>query len=268
MAAPPQSNSVLKLDGGAVPGGSIAERWIHDVAVGFMNDMDVAMGARGPKRMPHEIVTGRPGDPGMTSARLTGMFRLRYEIFHRHLGWDVDGTDGLERDEFDDLNPVYALAVNRLDDTVVGCLRLLPTLGPHMLRDVAAFQPALQGRSSPRSSRIWEISRLAVALRAAVRTPALASAAAGFGAIPRALLAAAGAYAQRHEIETFTTLSSVTVELKANASGIPTTRIGACPTRIGTVLCATYCLSASALATLARPTPLDYTRRPPGTTAC
>jgi hypothetical protein len=59
-------------------------------------------------------------------------------------------------------------------------------------------------------------------------------------------------YAEHHDIDTFAVLSSITVELKANASGIPTTRIGDRPTRIGTVLCTTYCVSASALATFAR----------------
>jgi acyl homoserine lactone synthase len=98
----------------------------------------------------------------MTSALLTQMFRLRYEVFYRQLAWEVDGTGDLERDEFDDLDPVYVLAVRHRDNTVVGCLRLLPTTGPHMLRHVAAFQPALQGRPSPCSSRVWEISRLAV----------------------------------------------------------------------------------------------------------
>ncbi|HEY3873629.1 MAG TPA: acyl-homoserine-lactone synthase [Actinocrinis sp.] len=188
----------------------------------------------------------------MTSVLLTKMFRLRYEVFHRQLGWDVDGTDGLERDGFDGLAPVYALAVSRMDDSVVGCLRMLPTLGPHMLGDVAAFQPALQGRPCPRSPRIWEISRLAVTPRCAAESAAASpTAMAGFGPVPRALLAATGTYALRHGIETFSVLSAVAVERKANASGIPSTRIGDRPTRIGSVLCSTYCVPASALADLA-----------------
>lgn len=114
-----------------------------------------------------------------------------------------------------------------------------------MLRDVAAFQAALQGRPSPRSPHIWEISRLAVKPQRWA-----AQATAGFSPIPRALLGAAGIYARSHEIDTFTALSSAAVERKANASGIPTTRIGDRPTRIGALLCTTYCLPASALAAL------------------
>ena len=206
----------------------------------------------------------------MTSALLTQMFRLRYEVFYRQLAWEVDGTGDLERDEFDDLDPVYVLAVRHPDNTVVGCLRLLPTTGPHMLRHVAAFQPALQGRPSPCSSRVWEISRLAVTPHTtatntattntvAMNTAATNTAADGFGPIPRALLAAAGTYAHGHEIDTFAVLSGVTVERKANASGIPTTRIGDHPTRIGTILCTTYCLPAAALAALAGTTTTDAT---------
>jgi acyl homoserine lactone synthase len=221
----------------------------------------------------------------MTSALLTQMFRLRYEVFYRQLAWEVDGTGDLERDEFDDLDPVYVLAVRHRDNTVVGCLRLLPTTGPHMLRHVAAFQPALQGRPSPCSSRVWEISRLAVTPHtatmsttainttainttaisttatntAAMNTAATNTAVDGFGPIPRALLAAAGTYAHGHEIDTFAVLSGVTVERKANASGIPTTRIGDHPTRIGTMLCTTYCVPAAALAALAGTTTTDAT---------
>lgn len=176
------------------------------------------------------------------------MFRLRYEIFHRQLGWDVDGTDGLERDQFDDLNPVYVLAIRHPDDAVVGCLRLLPTTGPHMLRDVAAFRPALDGRPSPCSPWVWEISRLAVAPNPAATANSTAG---GFGLVPRALLAAAGAYAQRHEVHTFAVLSSVAIERKANSSHIPSIRIGGFPTWIGSVRCTTYCVPTAAVAALA-----------------
>lgn len=197
----------------------------------------------------YEVVTGRPDDRGLDPALLTQMFRLRYAVFHQQLGWDVDGTDGLERDGFDDLDPVYVLAVSLADDTVAGCLRLLPTLGPHMLSDVPAFRPALGGRSAPRSPRVWEISRLAVAARAATPSP-LGSVTTGFTAIPRALLGAAGSHALTHGIETFAVLSSLTVERKANASGIPSTHIGEHAVRIGTILCTTYCVPAAALAAL------------------
>jgi N-acyl-L-homoserine lactone synthetase len=236
--------------------GQLAEVMYMHGTMSCINDIEAAAGPAAPGRVTYEVLTGRPGDPGMTPVLLTQMFRLRYEVFHRQLGWDVAGTDGLERDEFDGPGPVYVLAVSRPDDAVVGCLRLLPTLGPHMLGDVAAFRPALQGRASPRSPRTWEISRLAVAPQssASMLGPA-PSGTGGFGLIPRALLAAAGAFAQRRGIDTFAVLSSVAVECKMIASGIATTRVGDRVTRIGTVLWTTYCVPASALAALARSDP-------------
>lgn len=203
------------------------------------------------------IVIGRPGDPGLTAGLLTQMFRLRYEVFHRRLGWEVDGSGGIERDEFDGLDPVYGIALSGSDkplggpeNSVVGCVRLLPTMGPHMLRDVAAFRPALRGRSAPCGPRLWEISRLATAPQEKVG-PAFPPDTDGLGPVARALLAAAGAYAQRHGIERFVALSSAVLERKANASGIPTTRIGEGVTLIGTVPCTTYCVTATALTALA-----------------
>jgi acyl homoserine lactone synthase len=196
----------------------------------------------------------------MTPELLEQMFRLRYRIFHQQLSWEVDGTDGMERDTFDGLDPVYVIAIHRPSQAVVGCARLLPTTGPHMLRDIAAFQPALHGRPSTRSPHIWEISRLAIAPRAATPTPTDTPpprpATAGFSPVPRAVLAAAGVYATAQGIRRFITLSSIAVERKANASGIPTTSLGArSPTRIGTVLCTAYSFPVTALTALARPIP-------------
>jgi len=39
------------------------------------------------------------------------------------------------REYFDDLNPLYLLSVDEGGE-LLGCLRLLPTTGPNMLRDV------------------------------------------------------------------------------------------------------------------------------------
>jgi acyl homoserine lactone synthase len=146
---------------------------------------------------------------------LEQMFRLRYQVFHQQLDWDVGGTGGMERDTFDDLDLVYVIAVHRRSGIAVGCARLLPTTGPHMLHDVAAFAPALHGRPPIRSARVWEISRLAVAPWSS------RSATAGFSAVPRAVLAATGRYAATCGVTRFVTLSSVAVERRANASGIP-----------------------------------------------
>jgi N-acyl-L-homoserine lactone synthetase len=99
---------------------------------------------------------------------LADMHRLRYRIFKERLGWDVQVSGGMEVDEFDACRPVYLL---QKDDEarVQGCVRLLPTTGPTMLRDT--FSVLLDGRAVPASDVIWESSRFGVDL-CATRSPA------------------------------------------------------------------------------------------------
>ncbi|MER7141876.1 MULTISPECIES: acyl-homoserine-lactone synthase [Streptomyces] len=196
------------------------------------------------------VLAGRAGEPRLSPALLEDMFRLRYEVFHRRLGWAVDVDNGLERDEFDDLDPVYAIAVHRPSKAVVGCVRVLPTTGPNMLRDVTAFHAALQGRPAPCSPHIWEASRFAIDPR--VR-PAPRLDPRGFQAVPRALLAAIGTYAAEHGVDQVVGLSGVTIEAKFHASGVPTTRIGDAPCHIGSVLCTAYSFAVADLVALGEP---------------
>jgi Autoinducer synthase len=67
---------------------------------------------------------------------MDAMFRNRAEIFAERLGWDVIVKDGYERDRFDDVNPLYLVSVDPVTGRYWGSLRLLPTTGPNMLRDV------------------------------------------------------------------------------------------------------------------------------------
>ena len=77
---------------------------------------------------------------------LAEMHRLRYRIFKERLGWDVQVSGDMEVDEFDACRPVYLL--QRDDDgRVQGCVRLLPTTGPTMLRDT--FPALLDGQAAP-----------------------------------------------------------------------------------------------------------------------
>jgi acyl homoserine lactone synthase len=93
------------------------------------------------------------------STLLNNMFRLRKRVFHDRLGWDVQITDGLETDLFDDLDPAHVISVDD-DGNVVGCMRLLQTTGPHMLADV--FSSILDGEPPLRSSTVWEATRFCV----------------------------------------------------------------------------------------------------------
>lgn len=98
---------------------------------------------------------------------VNAMFRLRANIFHERLGWDVTVKDGLEIDQFDHINPLYLVAVDPTGTQVRGTVRLLPTTGPNMLRDVF---PMLTSKDEIiESATIWECSRFAV--DPAIETP-------------------------------------------------------------------------------------------------
>jgi N-acyl-L-homoserine lactone synthetase len=89
---------------------------------------------------------------------MDAMFRNRAEIFSGRLGWDVVVKDGYERDRFDDLNPLYLVSIDPVTERYWGSLRLLPTTGPNMLRDV--FPQLLDEGEFVESASIWESSRI------------------------------------------------------------------------------------------------------------
>jgi N-acyl-L-homoserine lactone synthetase len=88
---------------------------------------------------------------------IDAMFRNRTETFSERLGWEVVVHNGYERDRFDDANPLYLVSVDEDTEEYWGSLRLLPTTGPNMLRDV--FPQLLEGEVIE-SATIWEISRI------------------------------------------------------------------------------------------------------------
>lgn len=98
-------------------------------------------------------------DVGARRADIEAMHRLRYRVFKVRLGWDVPARNGLERDQFDDLDPVYFLAFDPAN-RFVGTWRMLPTTGPYMLQKV--FPMLLGNESAPSQPNIWEGSRFAV----------------------------------------------------------------------------------------------------------
>ncbi len=91
---------------------------------------------------------------------IDAMFRLRKKVFSGRLGWSVDTVDEWEVDRFDDLNPLYLVSIDPENEQVRGCLRLLPTTGPNMLRDV--FGELLPDGTTVESPLIWESSRFCV----------------------------------------------------------------------------------------------------------
>ncbi|MET4236056.1 N-acyl-L-homoserine lactone synthetase [Bradyrhizobium sp. LA6.10] len=92
---------------------------------------------------------------------LAEMHRLRYRVFKQRLEWDVQVSGGMEVDAFDVLRPVHLLH-RSTDGRIQGCVRLLPSTGPTMLRDT--FPTLLDGQPTPRSDKVWESSRFALDL--------------------------------------------------------------------------------------------------------
>jgi N-acyl-L-homoserine lactone synthetase len=89
---------------------------------------------------------------------IDAMFRCRAQTFSERLGWRVVVKDGYERDRFDDENPLYLVSVDPCSGEYRGSLRLLPTTGPNMLRDV--FPSLLNDDEVIESATIWESSRI------------------------------------------------------------------------------------------------------------
>lgn len=87
------------------------------------------------------------------------MFRMRASVFADRLEWDVTVTDGREIDRFDSEDPLYLLSVDHEAGSLLGAVRLLPSTGPNMLRDVF---PVLVPGGAPESPLIWESSRFAI----------------------------------------------------------------------------------------------------------
>src|SRR3979409_1951247 len=85
------------------------------------------------------------------------MFRLRARIFRDRLKWDVQVTDGKERDKYDDQAPVYLVYTDDEAREGKGSLRLLPTTGPTVLADI--FSDTLPDAVHLSAPTIWECTR-------------------------------------------------------------------------------------------------------------
>lgn len=84
------------------------------------------------------------------------MFRDRADQFRDRLGWDVTvDARGFERDEYDDMNPLYVIW-QRPDGAHGGSMRFLPTVGACMVNDHFLD---LTGGVRIESPLIWECTR-------------------------------------------------------------------------------------------------------------
>ncbi|MGV9381263.1 acyl-homoserine-lactone synthase [Nonomuraea sp. NPDC003707] len=191
------------------------------------------MGGSPGERCAQRIVVG--GARELPEWLVDGMFRLRHTVFYERLHWDVDSFHGRERDSYDDCDPVYVIGYAEDRQEVMGCCRLLPTVGPYMLRDV--FSEALRGGQAPCDPAVWELSRLATAGAWSHKATV------GFGPLARALLREAFRWVDRRG-DTVVAVSSVAVERSVNAMGVATRRFGdGGATRLGSLLCSAYTTS-------------------------
>ncbi|RWB51880.1 MAG: GNAT family N-acetyltransferase [Mesorhizobium sp.] len=105
------------------------------------------------------ILTVSPDLYGRHPSFLKQIYRLRAAVFGGRLEWDVSIANGEDRDQYDDLNPTYVLAITD-SGQVAGCVRLLPACGPTMLEHT--FPQLLeQGSLTPHPGMV-ESSRFCV----------------------------------------------------------------------------------------------------------
>lgn len=171
------------------------------------------------------IMIARAGEFGLSAPLLDSMYRLRSDIFHNRLGWDVRVENGREHDWFDLIGPHYLVAHDGASNAL-GCCRLLPTLGPNMLRDI--FPYLLDGASPPASASILEVSRFAISHRCAGNRF-------GFGHVPEAMLADMFRYAGAHGIDALVGVTSAPIERMLRHMGLKVERLGSAQ-RIGKVM--------------------------------
>jgi acyl homoserine lactone synthase len=97
------------------------------------------------------------------------MFRDRADQFRTRLGWDVSvDANGHERDQYDDLNPLYVIW-EEPDGSHGGSMRFLPTTGSVMVND---FFGHLLGGGPISSPLIWECTRFCLSRDAGSRVAA------------------------------------------------------------------------------------------------
>lgn len=163
-----------------------------------------------------------------------GMHRLRYQTFHDRLGWDVKVTeDGQEIDEFDEVPQAHYIIARAPDQQVDACWRLLPTLGPNMLRDI--FPQLLHGQPAPAAGDVWELSRFAVASDRLAADECGGTFQIGFGELSVALMAESTRFAQANGIARYVTVTTAAIERMLRKQGVNVHRLGP-PIRIGQVL--------------------------------
>lgn len=152
------------------------------------------------------------------ASAIVDMHRLRCRVFSGRLEWDVHVREGMEIDHFDEFCPVYLLC--RAGESLQGCVRLLPSTGPTMLRDV--FSQLLDGKPAPQDPRVWESSRFALDLE-----PEAPRSDRGLARATFELFAGMIEFGLSHSLSEIVTVTDVRVERILRRAQWPLRRLGA-----------------------------------------
>ncbi len=188
--------------------------------------------------MMHLITASYYGD---FIGEIAEMHRLRYRVFKERLNWEVQVSGNMEIDEFDALGPAYLLQ-RASDGRIQGCVRLLPSIGPNMLRD--AFPILLEDEAAPASSTIWESSRFALDI-----PPDAPKAQHGLACATYELFAGMTEFGLSRRLTEIVTVTDARMERILRRAGWPLRRIGK-PRALGNTLAVAGYLEVSAASLL------------------
>lgn len=165
---------------------------------------------------------------GQFVKNLAEMQRLRYRVFKERLDWDVQISGDIEVDEFDALQPAY-LIQRASDGRVQGCVRLLPSIGPTMLREI--FPILLDGALAPASPAIRASSRFPLDLH-----PGMPKTTHGLATTTCELFAGMIEFGLSRELTEIVTVTDARMERILGRAGWPLRRIGR-PCALGSIAC-------------------------------
>jgi acyl homoserine lactone synthase len=143
------------------------------------------------------------------------MHKLRAKVFKERMGWDVRLMSGMEIDGYDAIEPTYMM-IRESGGILMGCWRILPTLGPYMLKD--SFPELLHGEVAPADPKIWELSRFAIETEGRKNF--------GFSDIAMESIGEIIAYGHRMGIEQYVTVTTTAIERLLRRAGVVISRLG------------------------------------------
>lgn len=101
------------------------------------------------------VITGR--DAHFHPELFDQLYCARHRVFVTRMGWmNLARPDGRERDQFDFDSALHFIGLE--DDRIASYTRLLPTTGPHLMRDV--YPELLDGAKAPSRPDVYEWTRL------------------------------------------------------------------------------------------------------------